>query len=184
MPLMGLAAGLLRHRLAIQYPAESANSFGERDQLWQTVATVWGRVDPKGNLKPWVAQQADPQTTHLIELRYYPGLREKHRLVKRSESLTTIAGAVSSGSQTVTPGAMDSIVQGCVLWIGTEPTDADVVTVTAVTDTTFTAVFGVSHLAGASVAAARTYKLIGVSMPEEVHRRMSIEAREETLGTP
>jgi len=187
MPILGQPAGPLRHRLAVLYPQETGNTFGELAQLWQLQTIVWGRVDPKSAQKPWVAQQCDPQTTHLIEVRYLPGLNTKYQLVKAGSALTVIAHTVSAGSQVVTPASMAQIVPNGRLWVGSEtdsPPDVDVVTVASVTSTQFTATFGTSHAAGVNVNLARTYKLLKVFEPEEVHHRMLIEAVEETSGTP
>jgi head-tail adaptor len=177
--------GSMRHRLAVLYPAETPNSFGERGQLWALQGIVSASVDPISAMKPWVAEQADPQTTHMIGIRYYAGLNAKFRLAKSGQQLTTIALAVGTGLQTVAPGSMAGIVQGCVLWIGSEANaDTDVVAVAAVASGTFAGTFGSAHAGGVNVSAARTFKLLKVLLPDEIKHRVRIEAVEETLGTP
>jgi len=57
---------------------------------------------------------------------------------------TTLGTSIPAGSQTVTPGSMDGIYQGAILQVG--GASPEQVTVTAVTATTFTAVFANSHL--------------------------------------
>lgn len=66
---------------------------------------------------------------------------------------TTLGTAVAAGSQTVTPGSMAGIYVGAFLVIDYEQAGAEQVTVTAVTATTFTAVFANAHGATASVQA-------------------------------
>lgn len=59
---------------------------------------------------------------------------------------TTASGAISSGSQIVTPASMEGIYVDAKLVIGTRSQSVqEVVTVTAVTATTFTAVFANAH---------------------------------------
>ena len=66
---------------------------------------------------------------------------------------TTVAAAISAGTQTVTPGSMASIYTGALLIVGTGASQ-EVVTVTATTSTTFTAVFANSHGGGTAVTGA------------------------------
>lgn len=58
---------------------------------------------------------------------------------------TTIAGNISAGTRTVTPASMAGIIVGTVLRIDVDTSAMEWVTVTAVTGTTFTAVFSVAH---------------------------------------
>ncbi len=66
---------------------------------------------------------------------------------------TTLGTAVTPGSQTVTPGSMASIYVGAMLIVDTG-TAQEVVTVTAVTTSTFTAVFANAHAGTAAVVGA------------------------------
>ena len=63
---------------------------------------------------------------------------------------TTLTGAVTAGTQTVTPAAMTGISVGTSLAIDTG-TAFEMVTPTATTASTFTAVFAKSHAGGAAV---------------------------------
>jgi Phage gp6-like head-tail connector protein len=65
---------------------------------------------------------------------------------------TTIALAISAGAQTVTPGSMAGIAVGTALRVDAG-TSQEIIVVTAVTSTTFTATFGLTHAAGAAVTA-------------------------------
>lgn len=70
---------------------------------------------------------------------------------------TTIAAGVgSTGSQVRTPGSMANIYSGQYLWIGSGST-GEVVTVTAVSSTTFTATYTATHSAGVTVQAIVIY---------------------------
>jgi hypothetical protein len=63
---------------------------------------------------------------------------------------TTLGTAVTSGSQTVTPGSMSGIAVGSLLSIDASP-NVELVYVTAITGTTFTATFTKSHASTAQV---------------------------------
>jgi hypothetical protein len=62
---------------------------------------------------------------------------------------TSVAAAIPTGTQTVTPGAMNNIVVGASLTVGGG--NNETVTATATTTTSFTATFTHAHAAGASV---------------------------------
>lgn len=70
---------------------------------------------------------------------------------------TTLGTAVTPGSQTVTPGSMAGIYVGALLIVGAGATQ-EIVTVTAASTTTFTAVFLNSH--------ASTDAVFGATFPE------------------
>lgn len=77
------------------------------------------------------------------------------QLGRQAANLTTIAAAItaSSSPQIVTPAAMTSIVIGTTLAIDTgNAALKEIVEVTAVTGTTFTAIFNVSHGTAISIA--------------------------------
>jgi hypothetical protein len=78
--------------------------------------------------------------------------------------VTTIAGAVAAGVQTVTPAAMYGIYPGTTLAIDTG-TARELVVVSAVTATTFTAPFAQTHAAGVAV---------GPGVPEQARQAMKL----------
>ncbi|KAH7389271.1 hypothetical protein BKA64DRAFT_747836 [Cadophora sp. MPI-SDFR-AT-0126] len=65
---------------------------------------------------------------------------------------TTIQLAIAIGTATVTPASMANIVKGSVLQIDASLATSEIVTVTSVTSTTFTATFTNAHSAGATVS--------------------------------
>lgn len=83
---------------------------------------------------------------------------------------TTVAGAISTGSQVITPASMTNIVVGQLLTINTGASDSEAVVVTAVTATTFTATFAKSHLANATVRAivVRDSEVVGHMLAQAV----------------
>lgn len=70
---------------------------------------------------------------------------------------TTIAAGIgSTGSQSPTPGSVANMFVGQKLWIGSGAT-GEIVTVTAVSDPTFTTTFTLTHAAGVTVRAIVIY---------------------------
>jgi hypothetical protein len=65
--------------------------------------------------------------------------------------VSSIAASIASGTQTVTPASMTGIFKGTRLWIDSSAAVEELVTVTAITATTFTAVFANVHASGASI---------------------------------
>lgn len=97
---------------------------------------------------------------------------------KAGYACTTIALATASGAQTVTPASMAGIVAGGVLKIGVG-VEQELLAVTSVTSTTFTATFARAHIAACRVSA----------VPDDLEAAMKLlighwyEKREETSGT-
>lgn len=78
--------GPLRHRLALQSPANSQDSTGQVTQVFSTYATAWGSVQPFTGRELLSAQQTQSLTTHRIRLRYTAALEPTHRIVFRGRT--------------------------------------------------------------------------------------------------
>src|SRR5260370_8247205 len=96
-------------------------------------------------------------------------------LGRRAATLTTIAAAITlnAAPQIVTPAAMTSIVVGSILAIDTgNPTLTEIVEVSAITGTTFTAIFNVTHGAAINIALQtpllEVFKLGGPAMKADM----------------
>lgn len=74
----------------------------------------------------------------------------------RNRAATTLGTAIAAGTRTPTPGSMTGIAVGNRLWIG--GTDPEEVEVTAITATTFTAVFRYAHAAADAVSFISEHK--------------------------
>lgn len=81
---------------------------------------------------------------------------------------TTIGSSITAGNRTVTPAAMTGIYVGQKLYIAAAGNNGEIVTVTAITGSTFTAVFALSHTATVTVKGIAIYadevvnQLIGI----------------------
>ncbi len=96
-------------------------------------------------------------------------------LGRRGATLTTIAAAITANAspQVVTPAAMTSIVIGTILAIDTgNPTLTEIVEVSAVTGSTFTAIFNVTHGTAINIALMipllEVFKLGGPAMKADM----------------
>lgn len=76
-----MRAGELRHRVTIQQPVESRNSFGEVTVTWQDVATVWAAIEPLRGREFWEARQTVAEMDVRIRIRYRSGITPKMRVV-------------------------------------------------------------------------------------------------------
>jgi len=73
--------GDLRHRITIQQPVESSNTFGEVEKTWQDIATVWASIEPLRGREYFDSQQINAEVTTRIRIRYRPGIKPKMRVV-------------------------------------------------------------------------------------------------------
>jgi len=74
-----MQAGQLRHRIELQSSDGSKNTFGEKEKIWTTYATVWASIEPlRGRELLW-AQQISAELTHSILIRYNSDVTVKDR---------------------------------------------------------------------------------------------------------
>jgi SPP1 family predicted phage head-tail adaptor len=73
--------GPMRNRVEIQSRTVAQDSYGQAVPTWTTLATVAAEVLPLSGREMWQAQQARPQVTHKVTIRFYSGLTAKHRLL-------------------------------------------------------------------------------------------------------
>jgi head-tail adaptor len=170
MPIQPLAAGSLRHRLAVQAPVSAGqDSFGQPIVNWTTRVMRWGQVDDADGSESWFQNILVPLLTHVVTMRHYDGLTTAMRLVKADAGAagTSSAAPIGTGPQTVTPGSMNKIRLGGVVVVDTVP-NQEQVNVTAITATTFTAAFALSHLANVPLWVGRIFNVQGIRVPEEI----------------
>ena len=75
-----MIAGKLRHRIVIQSPTETVNSYGEREQSWSTFATVWGSIEPLKGSEFIAAQQTNAELSVRMRIRYLAAIKPKYRV--------------------------------------------------------------------------------------------------------
>lgn len=75
-----MRAGWLRHRLTIEAPHSTKNTFGEDVVTWVDEATVWASVEPLRGREYLEARQQQAEVTHRVAMRYRDGVEPKKRL--------------------------------------------------------------------------------------------------------
>ena len=86
------SAGALRQKVVIETKTESRDSYGQVDESWETLGSVWADVRPRSGSEFYAADQVHSNITHLVELRHHPGLTSSMRL--RFDGRTLNVGAV------------------------------------------------------------------------------------------
>lgn len=81
-----VAAGDLRHRIAIQTIDSTRDSLGGQATTYTTVKTVYGAIRPLNGREIFNAQAANADVTHEVTIRHYSGLTPKHRLLHDSRA--------------------------------------------------------------------------------------------------
>lgn len=78
--------GRLRHRITIQQATVSRDStYGQAQQAWADVATVWGNIEPETGREYVQASQIVADANCVIRIRYYPGILPTMRAVEGSD---------------------------------------------------------------------------------------------------
>lgn len=71
--------GLLRHRLVLEAPVESADGAGGVTRSYGAVATVWAEVTPVSAARAIEAERPGARTTHRIGIRFSSDITTRHR---------------------------------------------------------------------------------------------------------
>jgi SPP1 family predicted phage head-tail adaptor len=68
-----MRAGKLRHRLTLQSPTVTRDSYGAETIAWTDERTVWGSVEPLEGREYLEARATTQTITHQIRIRYQKG---------------------------------------------------------------------------------------------------------------
>lgn len=82
-----MRAGALRHSLTIQTATETQNDHGEVVKAWSEFAVVNGSIDPLSGREFWRSRQVQADVTHVVTIRYLPGVIPKMRVLHGSRVL-------------------------------------------------------------------------------------------------
>ena len=75
-----MQAGPLRHRITIETPTETQDTFGAAVATWATFAERWAAIEPLTGREFFAAQQINAEVSHTIRLRYVAGVTTKMRV--------------------------------------------------------------------------------------------------------
>lgn len=71
--------GLLRHRLVLEEPVESADGAGGVTRSFSPVATLWAEVTPVSAARAFEAERSGARITHRIGIRFADDITTKCR---------------------------------------------------------------------------------------------------------
>ena len=74
-------AGELRTRVQVQQATETTAAEGQIDRTWETIGSRWARVRPVSGREFWQAQMVQSDITHVVRMRYDPGITRRNRLL-------------------------------------------------------------------------------------------------------
>ncbi len=93
--MAGVAAGKLRHRVAVQRVTRTIDDAGDKVETVDTITFRRASVRPR-NVE---SQPADAEIVYVVEMHYYEGMSASYRLLVPQES-TTLASAISTVDET------------------------------------------------------------------------------------
>ena len=96
---LNMHAGELRHRIQLQSYTLSQDAFGAPTKAWSTYATVWASVEPLSGREALIAQQANPELSHLVTIRYNSTVNAATRVLHDYAAQTIEGIDLPSGSE-------------------------------------------------------------------------------------
>lgn len=76
--------GKLRHRATIEHKVRIRDpETNEIIEDWQPYATRWASIEPLRGREYWAAAQTQAEVTHMVRMRYTPGITPSMRLTYR-----------------------------------------------------------------------------------------------------
>ena len=75
-----MRAGRLDTRITIEQPSESQDAYGEVDQTWSTLATVWAEVYPMSGSESFKGQQVFAEDVLVFRIRHRSDVTRKMRI--------------------------------------------------------------------------------------------------------
>ena len=91
MSVPSFDAGWLSHRVVVESAAGSADGAGGETVAWDTLATVWARIEPAAAAEQIVAGHLSGAVTHLITMRYREDIAGGMRIVYRGRIFRLLA---------------------------------------------------------------------------------------------
>jgi SPP1 family predicted phage head-tail adaptor len=90
-----VTSGLLRFRVTLQQPVVQQNTFGEAQNFWQDVATVWANVNDLAGFELWRVQQINAEISIRVTCRARTGIAPRFRVLFGQRILEIVS--VSAG---------------------------------------------------------------------------------------
>jgi SPP1 family predicted phage head-tail adaptor len=84
-------AGWLRHRVVVESAAGSADGAGGETIAWDTLATMWARIEPAAAAETIVAGHLSGVVTHTVTMRFREDIAGGKRIVYRGRIFRLLA---------------------------------------------------------------------------------------------
>ena len=81
MTAVVVQAGTLNRRITLQTRAPAQDSYGQESITWSDWATCWAHIRPMSGREILAAQAINAETTHIVTIRYRPGVNAGMRLL-------------------------------------------------------------------------------------------------------
>jgi len=75
-----MKAGDLRHRITLEYPKRTPDSYSSEDIVWTTSATVWAAVWPVSAREVIDNMKSEMEVTHRFRIRYRSNVTGEMRI--------------------------------------------------------------------------------------------------------
>ena len=75
-----MRSGNLKHKIDIQEPIETKNSFGEIESTWQTFVIAYASIVPISGKEYFSSSRLNSEVTHKLEIRYTQNILPKMRV--------------------------------------------------------------------------------------------------------
>ena len=175
-------AGDLDKRVTIEaVTMGAADSRGRPAVTWAAaVNDVSARIETPSGRKLELTRQLVATATHLVTIRYRPGMSEQNHRIASGVMITTLNGAINDSTTTVIVASALAIALQQVIQIGAEQMQ-----VTGIAGATLTVTRGfngttrAAHATGANVLKRRIFNIGWINDIEERHVKLELVCTEE-----
>lgn len=91
----------LRHPITIEQEIRSPDGRGGTAETWVPVARPFGDVEPLSTRDRLVAQQVKSEITHVVTIRYRPGLSGKLRVIHQGRYLYVVGDPINVDERSI-----------------------------------------------------------------------------------
>jgi head-tail adaptor len=177
-----IAAGELERRITIeQKTIGSDDTRGHPARTWSAWLTdIAARIEGTTGRKGEIARQMVPTATHIVSIRYRPGISEKNHRIVYPLKMTTLNGGINDSTTTVTVTNSSALALNCTIQI-----DAEQMLVTAISGATLTVTraqggtSAATHADGANVLRRRLFNIGAINDVDEQHVKLELVCIEE-----
>lgn len=95
-----MRAGRRNKKVQIRGFTQVDNDFGEKEETYFTVATVWASINPITGRETWIAEKLSAEVDTKIEIKFRHDVRSDYK-IKHGKSLYTIDSIINPGMKNI-----------------------------------------------------------------------------------